>query len=142
MSQVRPPDLSEAGITAIPDDVLRNSWNTGHRLVSLAIENPEARPEYPGARVTIFPDILLDPNGIVGHCVTYPDDNVFGDKHQDLVEGNAIKATAYSNRAIGFAFHLAQQPLRALAKAKFECEYIRHLTKFGNHIVLEADWNM
>ena len=40
------------------------------------------------------------------------------------------------------AFHLAQGPLMRLARAQFECEYVRLMAQYDHHIVLEADWNM
>ena len=143
MSQIREPDLSDAGIAAIPMVVLHNSWNTARRLVSLALENPGTKAHCHHDRVVIYPQILLDPYGIVGNCITLPDENVFGETNADLINGNAVKATVYTaNRDPGYAYFLAQRPMRNLEQAMFECDYIRHLTKFDEHIVLEADWNM
>ena len=143
MSQIHEPDLSDEGIDAIPMDVLRNSWNTAHRLVGLALENSGARREHPDQRTIIYPQILLSPDGIVGQCITFPGENVFGETDQDLVNRRAVKAMDYTNaREPGGAYFLAQYPLRRLAQAQFECDYIRAMAEYDDHIVLEADWNM
>ena len=86
MSQIREPDLSDQGIAAIPTEILRNCWNSGHNLVRLALKNWDTPKKYPGDHGLIYPDLLLRPDGIMGHCVGFPDENVLGETHQEPID--------------------------------------------------------
>ena len=143
MSQIHEPDLSDEGIAAIPLDVLRNCWNLSQNLVTLALENRAAFGTGHPERGLIYPDILLTPEGIAGEAMTFPNQDVFGNTDDELVEGKDLTATQYlDNRHRGSAYFGAQYPVIELTKAAFRCDYIRKMAQYHDHIVLEADWNM
>ena len=141
MSQIREPDLSPEAIAAIPIEILRKSWNSGRDLVRLALRNQPV----PGKNMDdtlIFPDLLVSEAGVLGECITFPDEDVFGDSAFDLARGNSMTMSQYIAGDPGSAFHATQSPLRRLAKAQFHCEYIRLMDRHNDRLVLEADWNM
>ena len=139
MSGGREPDLSDEAIEAIPLFVLRNIWNTGKNLIELGLENEAARGTGRPDRGLIYPDLLLNSNGILAHCVGVPDQDVFGNTPRR--EGNiAEKYVAPESRDM--AFQLACEPIRRLERAQFQADYLRHLVRYEKHVVLEADWDM
>lgn len=143
MSQIREPDLTAAGIARIPEEVLDNCWNTAHNLVSLGLENPASHgTPYPEMGL-IYPQVLLDPDGIVAHCLNFPDENVFGETDQQMSYGITTKASTYiAEPDSAQAHHRAKQPISRLRVAQFQIDYLRHLSQYDTNIVIEADWNM
>lgn len=142
MSEGKEPDLSDEALQAIPLDILENSWNTAHNLVSLGLENPPAHGTgHPNAGL-IYPDLLLNSSGILAHCVGYQDRDTFGKKEKDPREGQNCAEKYLPTKSSQMAFYLACEPIRRLEKAQFQVGYLRHLIQYDNHIVLEADWNM
>ena len=139
MSGNQEPDLSEDAVAAIPLGVLRNCWNTGRNLIELGLENADARGTGHPERGLIYPDLLLNANGIVAHCVGYPDQDVFGGTGTPQ---GTVAEKYVTPESRDMAHHLACEPLRALQRAEFRIKYLRHLVQYECHIVLEADWNM
>lgn len=143
MSQISEPDLTEDGLNGIPSAILRNSWNSARNLVALGLENRAAWGTGHPNRGLIYPDILLNTDGIIAHCLGWPDENVFGESDRQMDCGQAHRAKTYLPMDnIVQAHHVAKEPLRRLAKVQFQIEYLRTMSRYDTHIVLEADWNM
>ena len=142
MSEGQPPELDDQALNAIPLEILQNSWNTTHNLVTLALQNTAARGASHPTRGLIYPDLLLNTDRILDHCVGYPNLDVFG-KPPSSEGPNADFAEKYlPAEQRPHAFHLACEPIHRLEKARFQAEYLRYLMRYNYHIVLEADWNM
>jgi hypothetical protein len=122
-----------------PEEVLRNNWNLADRLVQLALSNPGPRSEHNERE--IFPDVLLTHDGTLLHATGFPDEDVFGDRY-NMRETALPTASRYlENHEPSMAHHLALYPLRKLARAQFEIEYLRALVRYDGHMVVQLDWN-
>lgn len=112
----------------VPDDILQNAWNTTDELVTLGLRTITGnRP--------IFPSVLIEPDGTVSEHLMFPDADVFGDTKPGGVAAKFLPEP-------GQAWFSAQQPLREIAKAQFRADYLRKLTDWPGHIVIELDWNI
>ena len=122
-----------------PEEILRNNWNLADRLVRLALINPGPQSAYNERE--IFPDVLITHDGTLIHATGFPDEDVFGDRY-NMREKTLPTASKYlENHEPATAHHLALYPLRKLARAQFEMEYLRALVRYDGHLVVQLDWN-
>ena len=150
MSQGKPPQTSDTGdgevITAtaeIPMEILDNCWNTAHNLVSLALQNRAAHGTGHPNRGLIYPDILINTDQILAHSLNHSDVNALGETDQQFATGESRMASRYlPHEEAGQAHFLTMGPIYRLERAQFELDYVKELSKYDNHIVLGADWNM
>ena len=150
MSESKGPHTEEtsdgevfAAVARIPMEILDNCWNTAHNLVSLALQNSAAHGAGHPNRGLIYPDILLNTDRILAHSLHHPDVNALGETDQQFMTGESRRANRYlPHEEASQAHFLAMGPLYRLERAQFELDYVQEISKYNNHIVLEADWNM
>ena len=110
--------------------LLDNCHSSTDALVTLALKSRHLS-------LPIYPQLLIEPDSTLHHHLGFPDEDVFGDpKHGGTVTRYLPEDEPASS------WFLAMEPLRKLAEAQFQINYIRALAKYPDHAVIELDWNM
>lgn len=120
-------------VTQASDDVLNDSWNATHYLVTLALQSHHT--PHP-----VYPALLMEPDGTLTHQFLDGQEDVFGDEHPGDHSGRA--ASLYIEDHPEMAWHMAQAPLRSIAQAQFRARYIRTMNRHPEMIVVGFDWEM
>ena len=123
----------------VPEYILRNNWNTTEELVRLALHNTTSRSIHNGTE--IFPDVFMDHRETLLDSTGFPDEDVFGDALTSPQDGPITVSRYLPDQDRAMAHHRAMAPLRKIARAQFEADYIRALARHPGHIVVQLDWN-
>ena len=123
----------------VPEGILRNNWNTTEELVRLALHNTTSRSTQ--NRREIFPDVFMDHRGTLLDSTGFPDEDVFGDTLTRDQDGPITVSRYLPDQDRAMAHHMAMAPLRKIARAQFEADYIRALASDPGRLVIQLDWN-
>ena len=123
-----------------PPEILQNSWNVTDTLVKTAVESC-MRQTFNNPHRSVFPRVIVTPEGSVCHDTDFPDRDVFGEFAEIWAPEQPVAKRYFPHQDAYSAHFTATYPLMRLATAKFQVDYIRTLAKYPRHLVIQMDWN-